>query len=1230
MIALLKKIGHKIIEINKKVIHLPSRFIKWLQVKFIKHCSKKKIVFKREGNDRYHDLAPVDTLKSNNAYIEALDWALCNDKIYNIGISGPYGSGKSSVIASYCKLHPELNYIKISMADFEPSPQKDIKTDGSDESLEAAFLKQLFYKVGFRTIPRSRYHKLHKTSKWRVLLAVVSLFIVLLGAFLLFFKDTAEGILESIKSSWKIDSYSAYFILAALFCILVFIVYKLVLRFSNKINIKEIKIDIIEAKNDAEEKESIFNKNLDEIVYFFETTRYKVVFIEDLDRFNNPSIFVKLRNLNIILNNYKEIKRRIVFVYAVKDEIFINNDRTKFFDYLIPIIPIINSTNSNEKLLERINEDRKKGYKIDVDDDFIDYISVYISDMRILINTYNEFILYKSALDESQSLRIKDRNLFSMLLFKNIYPVEFADIQNEKGIIKKAFNLKKAFVKRKRNELEVDLKELFNQLEQLDQTHLNNLKELKAVFLNKITNYSGSFISIHNNHGRFFYDDIMKDDFDMNLLEGDNVTVTRNIKGSTREIITICDTEEYIDRSIYLLESKEQSAERIRKKINECQDDITNLSSLSLKQLINKYSSKIVLDDSVCQNKLLSFLLRNGYIDEDYPNYINIFHANSITQNDMNFILSVRNHEAMDYSYALTKKKQVIKRLQEVEFLQPEVYNYDLVEEMLSNPSEPEYVNKRNNLFMQLSYADNSALDFIEGCRSSLPSFEKFISKLSHFWHGLWDYVYDNSALNDDEKDKYFRTICSYAAVDDIEQMNKNKKVNHYFQNNPNVFQRLFDVNDEKLKEIIAKCTIIFSDVNYSQSKTELLNWVFAKGCYDITPETISLRFDLGNTNSMEMVKSQIYTSIIRSDDKILMDKIDKEPDSFIEKVILAEDENTHETINSVLSLISKSDKVENICQLIEKENIILNSLSDCDFEKLEDQLSTVWQKWLSSQKTAPTWENIETYYSRIGFDDTLLEFIENNIRNASLPTNKEEPLDNNIAIEIITSSIDKDILEKLIPILPANKDINITINKVTPDNLSLLIQNNYFEIDQAFINNLKESHPDLLANTLIQYHKEILERKIEYSIETKESTIIVESKSLSDNDKIGIICSSNSYSLSEHACLFFRDFQQRIPKTLFWDVWDGLDKDLRYQLLLNQLDYLQDDDISKCFADLDPMYNALANKDCRHKEYLYASDYNYKLLEKLKRKGYISSFKEAPNTDSQPERYECWVRKKD
>lgn len=67
-----------------------------------------------------------------------------------------------------------------------------------------------------------------------------------------------------------------------------------------------------------EEKESIFDKSLDEIVYFFESTTYDTVFIEDLDRFNQPNIFIKLRELNTVINNYDNIKRKVVFIYAIK------------------------------------------------------------------------------------------------------------------------------------------------------------------------------------------------------------------------------------------------------------------------------------------------------------------------------------------------------------------------------------------------------------------------------------------------------------------------------------------------------------------------------------------------------------------------------------------------------------------------------------------------------------------------------------------------------------------------------------------------------------------------------------------------------------------------------------------------------------------------------------------------------------------------------------------------
>ena len=174
----------------------------------------------------------------------------------------------------------------------------------------------------------------------------------------------------------------------------------------------------------------VFDKNMDEIVYFFEETLYDTVFIEDLDRFDSSEIFIKLRELNAILNNYDLIKRRIVFVYAIKDDIFKNEERTKFFDFIIPVIPITNSTNSGEKLREKLKfkTDEKGVYKstiYNISNSYVTLISPFIKDMRVLTSICNEFAVYKNTL---KSLRLNDEKMFSLMIFKNLFPTEFAEL----------------------------------------------------------------------------------------------------------------------------------------------------------------------------------------------------------------------------------------------------------------------------------------------------------------------------------------------------------------------------------------------------------------------------------------------------------------------------------------------------------------------------------------------------------------------------------------------------------------------------------------------------------------------------------------------------------------------------------------------------------------------------------------------------------------------------------
>ena len=52
-------------------------------------------------------------------YEEAIDFAFSSSDVRNIAISGAYGAGKSSVLASYKKKHKEKKFMHISLAHFE-------------------------------------------------------------------------------------------------------------------------------------------------------------------------------------------------------------------------------------------------------------------------------------------------------------------------------------------------------------------------------------------------------------------------------------------------------------------------------------------------------------------------------------------------------------------------------------------------------------------------------------------------------------------------------------------------------------------------------------------------------------------------------------------------------------------------------------------------------------------------------------------------------------------------------------------------------------------------------------------------------------------------------------------------------------------------------------------------------------------------------------------------------
>ena len=170
-----------------------------------------------------------------------------------------------------------------------------------------------------------------------------------------------------------------------------------------------------------------------------------VLVIEDLDRFEDIEIFIQLKELNFLVNSKlrAEKKNRIIkFIYMVKDDIFKTKERTKFFDFIIPVVPVTTSYNSYNQLIKLLGDSEK--YEYYLDEDYLYEISLFIDDNRLLYNICNEYILYYYNIN-LKIRKLDKEKLFSILVYKNFCPSDFIMLCKNKGnlceIISKKENL---------------------------------------------------------------------------------------------------------------------------------------------------------------------------------------------------------------------------------------------------------------------------------------------------------------------------------------------------------------------------------------------------------------------------------------------------------------------------------------------------------------------------------------------------------------------------------------------------------------------------------------------------------------------------------------------------------------------------------------------------------------------------------------------------------------------
>lgn len=1068
----------------------------------------------------FEDLTPTCRGDRDKKYSETIEWALKNENILNIALTGTYGSGKSSIIQTFINEHPEYETLNISLASFK---DEDTKEDHTNRLLELSILQQMFYHVKYKEIPDSRFKRIKSISTWQLSTRTLFFLIWLLSTLIC---CNSKFILNT--EIWKKLSENLVFYISTGALIIFFIgvafLFSKLLRIFNNYKINKFKIQSCSIEIDPQIDSSILNKHLDEILYFFEVTKFELVIFEDLDRFNNTEIFTKLRELNILINHSRQINRQIKFLYCIKDDIFQDRNRTKFFDFLIPIIPVVNSSNSREILLEKFKKNnliQEHGRSI-LSPEFISDISIYIEDMRLLKNIYNEYMIYKEKLDP----KLNQNNLLAMIVYKNIFPSDFIELHKGAGKVYNIFLHKKDIIQNHINIIDQKIQDFNDQIFTIKNESITNVQELRAIYLEAIIeNIPEPVQKLMPNKESHRLKDCKQDKVFSLFLKNHEIMYMNNNNNIKPANFKFIDIEKIVDPTRSYSEREKNILERNTNMIKYLQDQISFLINekqefkiLSLYQIASKLNTNSLFEE-LTDKELIIYLLRNGYINENYHDYISYFYEGYITKNDRDFLLNIKNKNSIDYqNLKITKISNILKQIRIKEFENPEVLNYNLLDFLLEKQNE--YQHQLKKFIDQLTNESKQSLDFIDCFISRGSHIKLFTTELFSKWQFALRYIISDSNFTNEKKDQYLHLLLEHTEVDSIIYMRDFNLLEEYLANKHNFIDFISDIDATKIQTLIKNQNIKFTNLEDTNNYTSLHEYIYRNNLYAINEHMITF-FITRNHKEMHNTSTPIhttYTRIYNSNYEEMKLYIYNNIGAYIKNVFLKLPYHT-ESEEAICTLLNhKEVTIEDIIGIIRMSDVKIKSLNKVTNRAVITHL-------LQEEKVIPNWTNILVIYYSFLSNSTILpviKFLNNPKFYNTLAYIK-------IKHEISEQSEQFDILENLIMnnnlsddafknLIPCFSDISFEsfylLDDLPSQKIKLMIKYKVIDLSVKAFNHLKTKFHPLHINLLLTHWKKFIASKDSYKLDPNDIVIIHEliNSSKNPNQYIDFLITLNQF----------------------------------------------------------------------------------------------------------------------
>lgn len=993
-----------------------------------------------------------------------------------------------------------------------------------------------------------------------------------------------------------------------------------------RVNLQGNEIEIFEDKD-----ESYFDKYLNEVLYLFENTDADVIVFEDMDRFELNHIFERLREINTLANIQLENKGKVLrFFYLLRDDVFVSKDRTKFFDYIIPIVPVVDGTNSYDQFITHFkNNNLLEAF----DKEFLQGISLYIDDMRLLKNICNEFLIYYNRLN---TIELDYNKMFAIITYKNLFPRDFSDLQIGKGYVYSLFSHKEQFIKREaeniKNSIDAKKAEISACEDELlrDEDELEIIKTSKESEYKKYSIYSENYRTLKNDYERWVED-------------------------------------VYPVRQNAIINKKSKKLPRLKMELINLNTSLSKLYSQDLKNIITRENSneifhivsinEVGFEEKFLEIKgsdyfsLLKYLIWNGYIDETYADYMTYFYENSLSRTDKIFLRSVRDKKSKEHSYALKNCELVVSYLSIHDFSQIEILNFDLFTFMIKKMPESKYFDE---FICQLKENDN--FSFVVEYFLHNENMNEYVSVLNEHWPELFNELLNRNISTELLKKYTIASICS-SSDKEISNINIDGCLTKYISRSKD-FLNIEGIDVEKCIRILEQINVKFVEIDYDISNKSLFLEVYTHSLYELNYDNVKLMLKIIYNEEDDRIKHCNCSIIFSKKESSIYFYVQNNIEEYMNVVVNSDVEVIEDEEDTIVEILNNTVlSVELKKSYIKKISKVISTLSNITQQEL-------WKDLLENDKVCKSEENIYTYYLNFKiFDKTLIDYI--NSFGTQIDMSKID-ISNEIASELFASCVkaysikDEQYREFLSSMHRVYND-GFSIEDVPNSKMNILIDNNIIKMSKSALGSLRENYPDsclrFIKHNIEAYvnimeeglfsHKELLEI-LTWDVDENNKIKLLgfekESISISDSDYstgITLYILNNNFDESDIGILYdkyelydsgIQDFiygyatqninticetGKKLPQILIMDILKGEDITTKEKtdVFVSQIPYISREE-GRLYAETFSVSGYEMVFDSRKKPKFEINDTNTYVLEAFEKAGWIYEFYEDDNKE--------------